>query len=243
MQAAEADLATEQAAVNAFRLHCRLKLDTLVDEYEKLKVEKQSLLTRWSLQQQAAAADDPFWQDTLPFAEEDEGEPLLPTSVPHDRAAEKRLYRQLARQFHPDLGRTALEIAYRTDMMAAVNNAHRDGNVQALYDLSGELDPDAVNELAAMENLAARKLRQQVLNCLRRQRKIQGRLQALRLENTARLWRKAQALNEAGTDWWEVVRRELSEAISRRTTEIEWLMANIAADDSGADDLARPDED
>ncbi|UCC53142.1 MAG: hypothetical protein JSV68_04080, partial [Anaerolineaceae bacterium] len=28
---AEAELAQEQAAVNAFRMHCRLKLDSLVD--------------------------------------------------------------------------------------------------------------------------------------------------------------------------------------------------------------------
>ena len=41
-----------------------------------------------------------------------EEELLLPTDTPRDKAAEKRLYRKLVRKFHPDLGVTAVEIAY-----------------------------------------------------------------------------------------------------------------------------------
>jgi len=51
----EAELAAEQAAVNAFRMHCRLKLDDLVDALHALAAEKQSLLTRLELLRQAQA--------------------------------------------------------------------------------------------------------------------------------------------------------------------------------------------
>ena len=43
---AEAELAQEQAAVNAFRMHARLNLDDLVDRYLELRAEKEALLVR-----------------------------------------------------------------------------------------------------------------------------------------------------------------------------------------------------
>ena len=61
LRAAEADLAAEQAAVNAFRMHARLILDDLADAILTLRARKQSLLTELALQ--AQADDDPFGPD------------------------------------------------------------------------------------------------------------------------------------------------------------------------------------
>ena len=126
---AEATLSQKQAAINGFRMHCRLKLDVWVDEYTALCSEKQVLLTQWRLRQQAQELGmvfdetDPFWQDVeimedTAVADDDL---LLPTPTPNDKAAEKRLYRELARRFHPDLAATTTERAYATNMMATVN--------------------------------------------------------------------------------------------------------------------------
>ncbi len=236
MQQAEALLAEEQAAVNAFRMHCRLMLDDLVDEYQSLQAEKQRLWTRLQLCRQAwelgvpFEEDDPFWQNTggeeQPPRSDD---PLLPTDTPNDKAAEKRLYRELARRFHPDLGMTALETAYRTQMMMAINNAYNAGDNQALYDLAGELDPNELADLALIEDVEARKCRQQTLKCRRLRRKAVRRLQSLRQENTARLWQKAQQLENAGKDPWCPVREEIDSAIRRRQAEIDDLQAQIEA--------------
>mgnify|MGYP006380705737 CR=1 FL=1 len=49
----EAELAQEQASVNAFRMQCRLKIGHLIDDYLELRAEKQALWTRLQLQQQA----------------------------------------------------------------------------------------------------------------------------------------------------------------------------------------------
>jgi hypothetical protein len=80
-------------------------------------------------------------------------------------------------------------------MMSAVNNAYASDNVEALYDLAGELDPDEIAELAQIEHLEIRKTRRQILHIQQRQRRAQRRLQALMQENTARLWQKAQELD------------------------------------------------
>ena len=52
---AEAELAAEQAAVNAFRMHCRLKLDDLVDRLLQIRSEKESLLVLLELRRQGVA--------------------------------------------------------------------------------------------------------------------------------------------------------------------------------------------
>jgi hypothetical protein len=247
--AAEADLAREQAEVNAFRLQCRLKLDRWIEQLMALQAERQSLLTRAELRRQAGPAagsfarDDPFWseeEDEDGEAAGEEEELLLPTDVPLDKEAEKRLYRELARRFHPDLGQTALEIAYRTEMMSAVNQAYAAADSQALYDLAGELDPEEASALAAIGSREVRRLKQQLIRLQQRRRRTGQRLVVLREENTARLWRKARRLEKDDTHWWEVVRQEIEGAIERLEAEIARLIelvepAEVAEDDAAAE--------
>lgn len=231
---ADAELAREQAAINGFRMHCRLKLDAWIDELLALQTKKQAYITQLELLRQAhdmaVRLDDDFWE-TAPYMVEDlepEEELLLPTDTPRDKVAEKRIYRELARRFHPDLAETAVEQAYRTSIMTAVNAAYTAGDVQALYDLAGELDPAEMAELAGIEAPAARQLRQRILHARRRRRRVQQQLNTLREENTARLYYKAQALDEGSEDWWTLVRRELEEAITRRREDVAKLQAQLA---------------
>jgi uncharacterized coiled-coil DUF342 family protein len=230
---AEAELGAEQAAVNAFRMHCRLKLDELVDQLQTLATEKQSLLTRLELLRQTADAlpddDDAFWQTAVPPTDsEADITDLLPTDTPRDKAAEKRLYRELARRFHPDLAETAVEQAYRTSIMAAVNAAYERDDLQALYDLAGELDPQELAELHSIESIEVRRLREQIMKVRRLRRRAIQRLETLRQENTAKLWRKAQELEEDGDNWWDSVRRELATAVARRQKVVDQLAEDVA---------------
>jgi hypothetical protein len=244
LREAEAELASEQAAVNSFRLHCRLKLDAWIEALSELQTQKQSLYTRLQLMRQAKDLGldfdeaEPFWQADEEFFEAveesmasdrvGEDELLLPTDTPRDKASEKRLYRQLVRKFHPDLGTTAVEIAYRTEMMSAVNIAHEQNDVQSLYDLAGELNPSEVAGIAAIQDQEIRQLRQQLLQTRRRRRRAERRLESLRDENTTRLWQKAKFLDESRTDWWEVVRREIEVYTGRVQEDVDRLQKAIA---------------
>ena len=225
---AEADLAREQAAVNAFRMHARLMLDDLADAIAALLAEKQSLLTRLELERQAAEdSENPLGPDVeTPSVGEMEDLPL-PTPTIGDKAAEKRLYRELARRFHPDLAEGAAELAYRTSVMAAVNAAYTAGDIHALYDLAGELEPGELRELAGIETRELRRLRERILQCRRRRRKVARQLEALRADKTARLWRKARTLDDPGQDWWSAVRRDLEKARARLEEEVEGLREKV----------------
>lgn len=240
LRVAEADLANEQAAVNAFRMHARLMLDDLADAIESLLAERQSLLTRLELSRQAAEEspvdeDNPLGPDAeRPPDYDDTAFEALPTATPNDKAAEKRLYRELARRFHPDLAEGAAELAYRTSVMTAVNSAYTAGDIQTLYDLAGELEPGELRELAAIESREHRRLREHILQCRRRRRKVARQLQVLREDKTARLWRKARELDEPNGDWWSAVRRDLETARLRLEKEVSDLRA-ISPNDSEPD--------
>jgi hypothetical protein len=235
LRVAEAELAEEQAAVNAFRMHARLMLDDLADAIGALLAEKQSLLTRLALGR-VESDENPFGPDaeSSPSPDDDEDLPL-PTTTPRDKAAEKRLYRELARRFHPDLAEGAAELAYRTSIMTAVNAAYTAGDVHALYDLAGELEPGELRELAGIEPREVRRMRERLMQCRRRRRKVERQLQTLRADKTARLWRKARELDEKNEDWWTAVRRELEAARARLEGEVIVLKRRTKEEVSSAD--------
>ena len=234
LREADAQLAEEQAAVNRFRMQCRLKIGDQLDRALALTTEREALLTELALLRQDEALDeilgDAAEEDLLADLPAEDAALLqsLPRASSRDLAAEKRLFRQLARRFHPDLAAQGVERAYATAIMSAVNTAYAAGDLGTLRDLAGELAPEEVAELARIDARALRKLREQVLQCQRRRRHALLRLQQLRQENAARLWRRAQVLEADGVAWWEEVREELAAVTERLTTDIEQLRRSLA---------------
>lgn len=232
----EAQLGERQATVNAFRMQCRLKIGELVDLVLHLRAEKQLHLTRLRLLQQAEELgipydeEDPFWQAQEQVEFEPDEETLLPNlpETPRDDAAAKRIYRQLARRFHPDLSATLVEQAYRTSMMAAINNAYAARDVQTLRDLADELDPEELAELAAIETSQERRLRERIMNLKRRRRRALKQLDELLKDSTTILCYKAQALEADGRNWWDEIRLDLEREIGRRAIEVAELRQQVA---------------
>ena len=220
---AEADLAEEQADVNAFRMHCRIKLDDLVDRLLQLRSEREALLVNLEFLRQGIdplSFDDDVLSEETWFEETDgEEDILLPTDTPADKAAEKRMYRELARRFHPDLATSMFERAYRTTIMSAINTAYTAGDTEALYDLAGELNPAEVSNIVQISNIEVRHISQTINKMRRLERKAKRQLAALRQENTARLWRRVQTLDDHDEDGWSIIRRELEQAITNRQDE------------------------
>lgn len=236
---AEAELAEEQAAVNAFRLHCRLTIGKWVDSLLDLRTEKQSLLIQLQLLRQELDIeepsepvdhepdddfdlDDPHYFDANAIADEF-------AAAENDRQAEKRIYRELARRFHPDLAAGSLEQAYRTSIMASVNVAYQKHDLGTLRDLVGELDPALVAEIDNSETMQIRTLRKRLLSCQRRRRKVALQLKALRRENVAKLWRHAQELDASGDkNWWAEVQQSLEKEIEQLQVGIVDLQSQIS---------------
>ena len=112
-------------------------------------------------------------------------------------------------------------------MMTAVNTAYASQDLKALYDLAGEMEPGEIAELAIIESVDIRHLREEILKARRRRRKARQQLTLLRQENTARLWRRAQTIGEEGKDWWSLVQNELGQAVDRLEREVAKLREEL----------------
>ncbi len=238
LREAEEALATEQAAVNAFRMHCRLKLGLLADRAAELRTEKQRLLTHLQLLRQAEELGLPFSEDDL-FGEEEPAVFLddlpVPADTPRDKAAEKRIYRELARRFHPDRATGSGERAYRTALMASINSAYAAGDIAALRDFAEELEPAQFVELRPAETAEMRRLREQIAGRRRRTRRLAQERRALHDEHTARLQRRAAELEAEGRSWWDEVRAELEIEIAANESAVAALREELARRQAVAD--------
>lgn len=245
LREAEALLAQEQAAVNAFRLQCHLKLGEWIEQFLELRAQQQTYLTRLQLQEQAHAFGLPFedeirfWQTEIPASLKEELaqnnlflSDTADTTPSLDQSALKRLYRELARRFHPDYGDDAGERAYRTTMMTAVNQAYASKNIALLQGLAGELDPETVSYLTGGQTLEIRRLKKSLLTCKKRQRRVWQQFQVLRRETTAQLWRRAQQLEANGLNWWEELQTELHQLSQSLQQEVETLQQQVQKQDS-----------
>ncbi|MEO1286726.1 MAG: J domain-containing protein [Chloroflexota bacterium] len=70
-----------------------------------------------------------------------------PISVPKQSPKNiKQLYRQLARQYHPDLASDEADRARRTKIMSLINNAYQEGDIESLQTLD-EATPSEKSEV------------------------------------------------------------------------------------------------
>lgn len=243
LQEAERVLAEEQAAVNAFRMHCRITIGHWVDTLIELRGEKEGLVTQKRLLQQELGIEERGGEEREGEGARSDGargeesvdsltgailEEMIDAEA--QREAEKSLYRDLARRFHPDLAANNVEKAYRTSIMAAVNVAYQQHDVQTLRDLAGEIDPEVIAEIEQIDSVKVRKLRERIVRCQRYKRKVEQQHRALRQENTAKLWLKAQELDVTGdSDWWQEIKQSLAVDVETLEGEIAALTRQVAA--------------
>lgn len=135
LAAAKGELGQRQIEVRRLERRIRLRLGSLIDELASLEEE----LEHYNLE--IARRRSPMDPNAgyLPVEEQyrrtwetpvtEPSEPIKPaSSFQHfnhtDEKQLKKLYRQLARQYHPDLARDNLDREYRTEKMAALNEAY-----------------------------------------------------------------------------------------------------------------------
>ena len=148
-------------------------------------------------------------------------------AIARDVAAEKRLFRELARRFHPDRASSNIERTLMTTMMTAVNVAYGQRDIQTLRDLADEIDPQILAQLETIASADLRALHQKILRIKRRHRRALQRMAQHRQEHTVKIWVKATKLEAEGEAWWTAVRADLQQAVFKFQEEIANLRAKV----------------
>ncbi len=246
---AEANLTEKIADITAFEFKLRAQIAPLVERLERLQGEVQALKKQlrqmrddWFFAQSSENLDglDDWsateWQFGAGSGATATGEyrymgPEMqppPQELNEDsQETLKKLYRQLARRFHPDLAESEVDRAYYTQMMMRINAAYAAGDLEQLQQIA--LEPDSIThaEGALSDQQLAEALLREVARCQRRLVEIKEELARLAQHRNARLLEKARQAEKRGIDFLQKMAAELQEKITHKRVERDVLEQQI----------------
>jgi hypothetical protein len=245
--AAEVELSERLAAISAFEFRVRSRLEPLTRRMDKLDDEIQELREQLlQLQEDIYHTDESHegdlyhqWRSSTEAGAAASGDyryRKAPASPPKqklsaDESVElKRLYRQLARRFHPDFALDKEDRSYRTSIMMAINAAYAMGDLERLEELA--LEPDSQPQILTNQDMAEALLREWY-RCQRRMEEIE--LELIRLEEhpSAELMRRADEAAQDGRDLLDELEIELRERIAGKMVLRDVLHEEIESFSNG----------
>jgi len=141
---AEAELAEQKADLATFEKLFDKRVGKLANELTSIEDE----IKEYSHQLQLRQNLETFGSNHVPVEEQYIRRWHVPTAAngndnktnidPEDDKELKRLFRKLARRYHPDLARDAVERAYRTEKMTALNDAYAARSLVEMSALAAE---------------------------------------------------------------------------------------------------------
>lgn len=257
---AEAQLADKIAAITAFEYKLRAAIAPLAERLERLHNEVQALKKQlrqmqdnWFYAQSEENFDDwnaAEWQYDASANAAAEGayrymgpqiQPPAKGLNEDTQEVIKKLYRQLARRFHPDLAQNEEDRGYYTQMMMRINAAYTAGDLEQLQQIA--LEPDSVSHLdvALTDQQLAEALMREVARCQRRLAEIKEELTRLGRHRNARLLEKARQMELKGVDFLQKMAEELQEKITHKRVERDVLQQQIEMFGEEEGEFARGD--
>ena len=149
-----------------------------------------------------------------------------PQKLSVDQTAElKKLYRQLARRFHPDMATDKADRTYRTQLMMAINAAYAAGDLEKLQELALEPDLAGLADQAQTDRQRAEALLRELTRHQHRLDEIQQELANLENHRSAHLLRQAIIAEAEGRDFLGEIAAELRDKITEKRMELELLQS------------------
>ena len=235
---AETELNNQLEDVQAFEFRFEAYVGQLLDQLSTLESEVNSYLTQIKLMRHqqsfsdSGAAFDPVdeqfrqtWQQTPETAVPKPPPPPPPAT----QAQLKKIYRQLARQFHPDLAIDEVDRQYRTDKMAAINDAYKAQSMVELMALAEELEAHQSRQQAAqpVDQEMAQALQEEIERCRRRLRVVDNELRNLPNRSMVELALQVKLAQREGRDLLAEMANDLERKIARKTAERDMLRAQF----------------
>ncbi len=247
----EAELADRLAAINAFEFklrkqvgHLTVKLDKLETEIKKLQEQLRWMgdewldadvdaFDEWSMGKRAAADGEYRYRD----ADVSQQAPQQQLSE-DETAVLKKLYRDLARRFHPDMAVDEADREYRTQLMMAINAAYAAGDINRLREL--EKEPDAADriEYAQTDKQLAEALNKELGRLQRRLQEIEREMTRLESHQSAKMMRQREQAEGNGRNYFANLADQIQEKIAQRMVERDILKTQIESMEADAADFS-----
>lgn len=205
--------------------HLIARLANLDAQAERFSQQLQRLRSQGILGSQYLPVEEQFRRAWEVPAEDVEDS--LPQSL--DEKQIKRIYRKLARRFHPDLAQDSEEVGYRTEKMAALNDAYKARSLVELAALASEGQELAadINVTSKTESQMVQALENELKRIKRRLRQIENDLENAHNNEIVQLSVKVKFAQRDGRDLLSELAADLKKKIRRRRAERDMLKAEL----------------
>ena len=238
---AEADLADQKADIQAFEFEFAAHVGQLLDQLAAIEAQVNQYLERIQKMRDETrfgtgyeSVDRQFertWR-TVP-KQEKVVQPTKPPPTPNE-AQIKKLYRRLARAFHPDMAQDDADRAYRTEMMSTINDAYAARSMAELMAIERELanrqaannEPDPRDALSDADMITA--LQNEIKRCRRRLQQIELEIQTMHNQPMVELALEMKLAKREGRNLLDEMAVELERKIARKSVELDMLRSQFA---------------
>ncbi|MCP5101282.1 MAG: J domain-containing protein [Chloroflexi bacterium] len=244
---AEAELAERLAKINAFEFDLRVRVGHLTIKLEKIEEEIKTYREKlrwmgddwldgesnefdsWSMGERATASGEYRYRDARVSREPQQ------TLSKDETAVLKKLYRDLARRFHPDMAVDAADRDYRTQMMMAINAAYALFDLERLQELDAEPDPAQHGEFEQQDRQLVEALHRELIRLQRRLKEIQREFDRLDDHHSSKMMARKEKLEKNGRHYFDELTEQIQESIARLMVERDILKTQIENTETEAD--------
>ena len=221
------------------RLYVELdKLELLIQEYRlriQLIVDRGRQVHFQEIEDEIKRRFSTRWQETRQTERETRGasevyerqkaEPRLDEGTAQEL---KRFYRELARRFHPDLAETEEERRENSEIMAEINEAYAQKDLDKLREIAereGERLRSVPGETLAEKLARLTRESHRLDDVIQR---LQGELEELKRSPTWEMMQKVEKAREDGQDILAGLVKDLEQRIKRKREELDGLVQRYA---------------
>lgn len=240
LAAAESELEKRRTEIRLLEQRIRLRLGKFVDQLAQLEVEINKYHNELARLLSPMDADSGYlpveeqyrrvWEPTGDEApKRDKTEEAATHFDLSDEKQVKRLYRQLARRYHPDLAEDSSELSYRTNKMAALNEAYAARRLTEMAALASEsgLDFDGTGDSDQTLGDMASALEKQLSQIRQRQYEVQIEIQNLNINPVIQLSLESKLAQRSGRDLLGEMIIDLRHKIRTRERERDRLKSRL----------------
>jgi hypothetical protein len=231
---AEAQLAEQMGEVRRFEARLERRLGELIDGLARVEQELAEYHDVIKRRRNEAVfggdyrSVDEQYRRTWAKPPEETKETITQPAPSLSEEEMKRLYRQLARRFHPDLAANEGERRERTVRMTAVNDAYAARNEIELLALAEELDDEATGAFV-MQTTAEmmRALTAEIDRCQRRVREIGAEIQNFHHHPIVQLSLETKLARRQGRDLLAEMAQKLQRKLAQKSAERDMIKSQF----------------
>jgi len=233
---AEASLVARQSEIRSIERRLRFRLGRLLDRLAELEEQ----IERYRGEIQQLRLPDAYEAGYLPVeeqyrrtwqraADDDIYAGAEPLEFADDQQL-KRLYRRLARRYHPDLAADESEQQYRTDKMAALNEAYASGSLVEMIVLDEATGEASISGGASQHTDVelAQALETELARLRRKIHLVQNEIETLHNNPVVQLSLDVKLARRQGRDLVQEMNVDIERRIVHATAKRDELKARLA---------------